>query len=60
MLFNYAQFLASQNRKAESLEWLGHLEEKRKSAPRYVQRVERSWFRKGRALARQLKKNAIA
>jgi hypothetical protein len=58
MLFNYAQFLASQNRKEESLEWLGHLEEKRKSSPRYLQRVERSWFRKGRALARQLRKDA--
>jgi hypothetical protein len=58
MLFSYAEFLAAQNRREESLDWLKQLEEKRKTSPRYVQRVERPWFRKGRALASTLKKSA--
>ena len=60
ILFSYAEFLAAQNRDGEAQEWLMRLEEKRKTSPRYVQRVERSWFRKGRALASQLKKRADA
>jgi hypothetical protein len=56
MLFSYAEFLAAQKRKDEAWKWLETLEEKRKTSPRYVQRVERAWFRKGRALAGQLKK----
>ena len=58
MLFSYAEFLAKQNHDAEAREWLVQLEEKRKSSPRYVQRVERIWFRKGKSLAAQLKKHA--
>jgi hypothetical protein len=58
VLYSYAAFLAAQNRDAEAREWLKQLEEKRKSSPRYVQRVERTWFRKGRALAGQLEKKA--
>ena len=54
VLFSYADFLTSQNRAAEARGWLDQLEAKRKSSPRYVQRVERSWFRKGRALAKRL------
>lgn len=60
MLFNYAAFLAAQDRKDEARKWLEALEDKRKSSPRYVQRVERTWFRKGWALASQLKKEAAA
>ena len=56
MLFNYAKFLAASGRADEAHQWLDQLEAKRKSSPRYVQRVERSWFRKGRSLASQLKK----
>ncbi|HKQ86807.1 MAG TPA: tetratricopeptide repeat protein [Candidatus Acidoferrales bacterium] len=58
VLFSYAEFLASQNRTDEAREWLTQLQEKHKSAPRYVQRVERVWFRKGGSLFRRLKKNA--
>lgn len=58
ILFSYAEFLAAQNHNDEARQWLATLEEKRKSSPRYVQRVERVWFRKGKALANQLKKNA--
>jgi hypothetical protein len=57
MLFSYAEFLAKHNRDAEAREWLAQLEEKRKSSPRYVQRVERVWCRKGKSLAAQLKKS---
>jgi hypothetical protein len=60
VLYCYAAFLASQNRNDEAREWLNNLEEKRKTSPRYVQRVERSWFRKGKALSNQLKKAAAA
>ena len=56
VLFSYAEFLATHNRTPEAREWLDALEQKRKSSPRYVQRVERPWFRKARALSRQLKK----
>jgi hypothetical protein len=59
VLYSYAAFLASQNRNDEAREWLDNLEEKRKTSPRYVQRVERSWFRKGKALSNQLKKTAV-
>jgi hypothetical protein len=30
------------------------LEEKRRTSPRYLQRVERDWFRKGKALMKEL------
>ncbi len=60
VLFSYAAFLASQNRDAEAREWLTRLEEKRKTSPRYVQRVERIWFRKGRSLASQLNGRAAS
>jgi len=54
MLFSYAAFLASQNRKEEAREWLSRLEEKRRTAPRFVQRVERPWFKKGMTLLNEL------
>ena len=55
VLFSYADFLAEQNRTAEAREWLDQLEAKRRSSPRYVQRVERVWFRKGSTLAKKLR-----
>jgi len=58
ILFSYADFLAAQNRIAEAREWLDQLEAKRKSSPRCVQRTERSWFRKGRALSKRLRSSA--
>jgi len=59
-LYSYAAFLASQNRNEEARGWLAQLEEKRKTSPRYVQRVERPWFRKARALRSQLEKSSAA
>jgi hypothetical protein len=58
VLYSYAEFLAAQNRNEEAREWLAQLEEKRKTSPRYMQRVERAWFRKGKSLSGRLKKNA--
>jgi hypothetical protein len=54
MLYNYAAFLQSQGRLDESREWAEKLEEKRRTSPRYVQRVERPWFRKNNALRKEL------
>ena len=53
MLFSYAAFLKSQNRGEEAREWLKRLEEKKRTAPRYVQRTDRAWFNKGKALLKQ-------
>ena len=54
MLCSYAAFLAGQNRKEEAREWLNRLEETKRTAPRFVQRTERAWFNKGKALRKQL------
>ncbi|MFZ0821744.1 MAG: tetratricopeptide repeat protein [Candidatus Acidiferrales bacterium] len=54
MLYSYAAFLKSQGRLDESREWAEKLEEKRRTSPRYVQRVERPWFRKNNALRKEL------
>lgn len=55
MLCSYAAFLAGQNRKEEAREWLNRLEETRRTAPRFVQRTDRAWFNKGKALRKQLR-----
>ena len=54
MLFSYAAFLKSRNRMEEAREWLNRLEEKRRTSPRFVQRTDRYWFNKGKALFKQL------
>jgi hypothetical protein len=54
MLYNYALFLKSQNRVPEALEILRQLREKKKTMPRYMERIDRPWFRKGKALEKQL------
>jgi hypothetical protein len=54
MLFSYAAFLASQNRKDEAREWLNRLAETKRVAPRFVQRTDRAWFDKGKALSKQI------
>ena len=54
MLFSYADFLAKQNRKDEARDWLNRLEQTKRTAPRFVQRTERVWFNKGKALLKQL------
>jgi hypothetical protein len=52
--YNYAVFLASQKRHAESREWARKLLAKKVNMPGYLRRRERPWFRKAAALLRQL------
>jgi len=54
ILYNYAVFLKSQNRRDESLEWLQRLFEKKRTLPHYMQRIERPWFAKGKVLLKEL------
>jgi hypothetical protein len=53
-LYNYASFLKTANRPEESREWLKKLEAKKRTLPRYMQRRERPWFRRGKALLKEL------
>ena len=52
---NYATFLASQNRPQEAREWAERILAKKPTMPRYLQRRERPWFRKGSALLKRLR-----
>ena len=53
-LYNYASFLKTANRRDESREWAQKLLAKKRTLPRYMQRRERPWFRKGKALLKEL------
>jgi len=53
-LYNYASFLKTANRREESREWLKKLEAKKRTLPRYMQRRERPWFRKGKTMMKEL------
>ena len=53
-LYNYANFLRLQNRSAEAREWTQKLLAKKRTLPRYMQRVERPWFRKAKSLEKDL------
>jgi hypothetical protein len=53
-LYNYAIFLRLQNRRDEAREWTQKLLTKKRTLPRYMQRVERPWFRKGKTLMKEL------
>lgn len=53
-LYNYAWFLKAQNRTEEAREWLDKLMQKKRTLPGYMQRVERPWFRKGKALRKEM------
>jgi len=57
-LFNYAAFLAAQNRSGDARSVLDQLMQKKRTLPRYMQRVERPWFRKGKSLAKQIPASA--
>jgi hypothetical protein len=52
--FNYATFLASQNRIAEARDWAQRLLARKPTIPRYLQRRERPWFRKASGLLKRL------
>ena len=53
-LYNYANFLKLENRTAEAREWTKKLLAKKRTLPRYMQRVERPWFRKAKSLEKDL------
>jgi hypothetical protein len=53
-LYSFAAFLESQNRSEEAREWVGQLLQKKRTLPRYWQRIERPWFRKGQSLLKRL------
>jgi hypothetical protein len=53
-LYNYASFLKTANRREEARAWAQKLLAKKRTLPRYMQRRERPWFRKGKALLKEL------
>jgi hypothetical protein len=53
-LYNYACFLKSQKRLEEAREWTEKLLNKKRTLPRYMMRIERPWFRKGKSLRKEL------
>lgn len=53
-LYNFANYLKLAERKEEAREWAQKLVAKKRTLPRYMQRVERPWFRKGKALQKEL------
>jgi hypothetical protein len=54
--YNYAAFLAAQQRRDEAREWAQRILAKKATMPRYLQRRERPWFRKASALLKRLPK----
>jgi hypothetical protein len=52
--YNYACFLASQQRNAEAREWAQRILAKKPTMPGYLKRRERPWFRKANGLLRSL------
>lgn len=48
--YNYACFLKSQNRAAEAREMAQNILNRKRGMPRYLQRIQRPWFRKANAL----------
>ena len=53
--WNYATFLASQNRADDAKEWAQKILSKKNNMPNYLRRRERPWFRKANALLKKLK-----
>ena len=52
---NYADFLIKQNRPSEAREWVERVLAKKPTMPRYLQRRERPWFRRAKAILKKLK-----
>jgi hypothetical protein len=52
---NYATFLASQNRPQEARQWAEAVLDRKPTMPRYLQRRERPWFRKAKAVLKRVK-----
>lgn len=58
--YNYASFLASQDRTDEARSWVQRIMTRRDSMPMYLRRRERPWFKKAKALLKRLPKAAAA
>ena len=56
--YNYACFLADQQRIPEAREWAERIIAKKLTMPRYLRRRERPWFRKAGALLKRLPQGA--
>lgn len=54
---HYANFLAGRGRTAEARDWTQKVLNTKAAMPRYLQRRERPWFRKARALMKTLPKS---
>lgn len=52
--YNYASFLASQQRNGEAREWAQRILDKKPAMPAYQRRRERPWFRKATAMLLRL------
>jgi hypothetical protein len=52
--YNYASFLASQQRNAEARVWAQRILDKKPTMPGYLRRRERPWFRKAASLLKRL------
>lgn len=55
--YNYALFLSSRQRASEAREWAKQILARKLTMPRYLQRRERPWFRKTKALLKRLPAN---
>ena len=53
-LYNYASFLKTADRGGEAREWAQRILAKKRTLPRFMQRRERPWFRKDKALLKEL------
>jgi tetratricopeptide (TPR) repeat protein len=53
-LYNYANYLKLAGQTQEAREWTAKLIAKKRTLPSYMRRVERPWFRKGKALQKEL------
>ena len=58
--YNYALFLANQQRPAEAREWAQKILAKKPNMPGYLRRRERPWFRRAAALLNRLRQNTSA
>ncbi len=54
-LYQYAAFLKAQNRREDSRAWAQRILDKKRSLPRYMQRVHRPWFQRASALLKELR-----
>src|ERR1022692_4994799 len=52
--YTYAAFLKSQDRNDEARYWVQQILEKKRTLPLYKEHIERPWFRKEKALLKEL------